>query len=62
VKQTFTITVTVQCAGKGTWSESSTHTVSATTLGRAEAAAKRRALAGRKIPFYAVAWLKRQWS
>ena len=56
MKQTYTITVTVMTAGQ-TGSEAHTVTVEATTLGRAEAQAKRVALAGRKAPFYAYAHL-----
>ena len=42
-----------------TGSEISTQTVQATSLGRAEAQAKRQALAGRQAPFYAYAHLRR---
>ena len=57
-KHLYTITVTVMQTGR-TGSEISIHTVQATGLGRAEAQAKRAALAGRKAPYYAYAHLSR---
>lgn len=58
-KTSYTITVDVMQSGVGGWGEVQTVTVQATSLGRAEAQAKRVALAGRKAPYYAYARLMR---
>lgn len=58
MKQAYTITVSIQQAGQ-TGQELHTVSVTATSLGRAEAQAKRQALAGRKAPYYAYAFLSK---
>ena len=60
MKETCTIRVTIQQAGRGSWLETHMLTIQATSLGRAEQQAKRQALAGRLAPFYAYAHLTRE--
>lgn len=59
-KQPYTITVDIQQAGVGGYLEVHTLTVYATSRGRAEAQARRQALAGRTEPYYAYARLMAQ--